>query len=90
MAAVDVIEEVLSLLGPMVATDGGSMRIAEYSESESRLVVDYTMGTNDACAACVIDPESLKAFVEEGIRARGVEVAEVSIVESAASASIGH
>lgn len=83
MAAVQVIEEVLALLGPMVATDGGSMRIGEFSEGESRLVVDYTQGVNEACATCVIDAESLKAFVEEGIRSRGVEVADVQIRETA-------
>lgn len=81
-AAVEVINEVLALLEPMVANDGGSLRIATFSESDSRLAVDYDKGVNDACATCVIDAESLQAFIDEGIRARGIELAEIRVIES--------
>jgi Fe-S cluster biogenesis protein NfuA len=80
-AAVDVINEVLALLEPMVASDGGSLRIATFSEEDSRLAVDYDKGVNDACATCVIDAESLQVFIDEGIRARGVEIVEIRVVE---------
>lgn len=81
-AAVEVINEVLALLEPMVASDGGSLRIATFSESDSRLDVDYDKGVNDACATCVIDADSLQAFIDEGIRARGVELAEIRVIEA--------
>lgn len=81
-AAVEVINEVLALLEPMVASDGGSLRIATFSESDSRLAVDYNKGVNDACATCVIDADSLQAFIDEGIRARGVELAEIRVIEA--------
>lgn len=87
MATVDIIEEVLSQLSLMVATDGGSMRIAEFSEDESKLVVDYSKGVNEACATCVIDSESLQAFIEEGVRSRGVSIDEVRIVENTPATS---
>lgn len=81
-AAVEVINEVLALLEPMVGGDGGSLRIATFSEEDSRLAVDYAKGVNDACATCVIDAESLQAFIDEGIRARGVALAEIRVIES--------
>jgi len=81
VAAVDVINEVLDSLSALVATDGGSMRIGRFDEAGSTLVVDYTKGTNEACAMCVIDSESLAAFVEEGVKARGLDVAHVTIHE---------
>lgn len=80
-AATAVINEVLTLLEPMVASDGGSLRIAEFSEEDSRLAVAYNKGANGACATCVIDAESLQAFIDEGIRARGIEVADIRVVE---------
>ncbi len=79
----DVIREVLNLLEPMVAPDGGSIRLAEFSDSESRLAVDYLRGSNDACSTCVLDGESLKAFIEEGLQTRGVELTEVTVHETA-------
>lgn len=85
-ATVDIINEVLSLLEPMVADDGGSLRIAAFSEADSRLAVDYDKGVNEACTACVLDAESLQAFIDEGIRARGVEIADIRVVETASGA----
>ncbi|MEV1025196.1 hypothetical protein [Streptomyces sp. NPDC050264] len=81
----DTIREVLSLLEPMVEPDGGSIRLAEYSAEPSRLVVDYARGTNDACSTCVLDADSLKAFIEEGLQTRGVPVDEVTVRASAAA-----
>lgn len=78
----DVIDEVLSLLAPMLEPDGGSLRIAEYSEEESRLVVDYLRGSSEACSMCVLDGESLGAFIEEGLQTRGVDLADVSVHEA--------
>lgn len=80
-ATVDVINEVLALLEPMVASDGGSLRIATFSEEDARLAVDYDKGVNEACATCVIDAESLQAFIDEGIRARGITLAEIRVIE---------
>lgn len=77
----DVIREVLTLLGPMVEPDGGSLHVAEFSDADSRLAVDYLRGSNDACSTCVLDGESLKAFIEEGLQTRGVELSEVTVRE---------
>lgn len=77
-----VIQEVLDMLEAMVATDGGSIRIAKFVEADSRLVIDYAKGVNDACATCVIDAESLRAFVVEGVSARGISLGDVTIIES--------
>ncbi|MGW4911100.1 NifU family protein [Streptomyces sp. NPDC004270] len=79
--AQDVVNEVLELLEPIVAPDGGSIRLAEFAPEQSRLTVDYSRGHNDACATCVLDGESLKAFIEEGLQTRGIELAEVTVRE---------
>lgn len=76
----DVITEVLGLLEPMVAPDGGALRIAEFSERDSSLVVVYQQGSG-ACESCVLDGESLKAFIEEGLAVRGVRLAKVRVRE---------
>lgn len=83
----EVITEVLGLLEPMVASDGGALRIAEFVSESSTLVVDYDKGENDACAACVIDGESLKAFIDEGLQSRGLHLADITVKESAPSGS---
>jgi Fe-S cluster biogenesis protein NfuA len=80
----DVIHEVLTLLEPMVAPDGGTIRLAEFDGAGSRLAVDYLRGTNDACSTCVLDGESLKAFIEEGLATRGVNLAEITVREEPA------
>ncbi|MFF3567587.1 NifU family protein [Nocardia jiangxiensis] len=79
---VDVIREVIGLLEPMVAPDGGSIRLAEFAAEKSRLTVDYLRGSNDACSTCVLDGESLKAFIEEGLQTRGIQLTEVIVSES--------
>lgn len=81
----EVIREVLGLLEPMVAPDGGSLRLAEFLPEQSRLTVDYSRGVNEACATCVIDGESLKAFIDEGLQTRGVHLSEITVSESAVS-----
>ena len=81
----EVITEVLELLEPMVASDGGSLRIGDFAADESRLTVDYSKGVNDACAACVIDSDSLKAFIDEGLQTRGVTLSDITIHETAAA-----
>jgi len=78
----EVVDEVLGLLEPMVAPDGGSLRVAEFAPERSALVVDYARGVNDACATCVIDGESLKAFIDEGLQTRGLHLADITVKES--------
>jgi Fe-S cluster biogenesis protein NfuA len=79
-----VISEVLGLLEPMVTQDGGSLKVAEFSAERSTLIVDYAKGVNDACASCVIDGESLKAFIDEGLQTRGLHLSEITVSETAA------
>lgn len=86
----EVISEVLGLLEPMVVQDGGSLRVAEFSPERSTLIVDYARGVNEACGvneasgSCVIDGESLKAFIDEGLQTRGVHLSEITVNEPAA------
>jgi len=80
----EVISEVLGLLEPMVTQDGGSLRVAEFSAARSALVIDYVKGVNEACESCIIDGESLKAFIDEGLRTRGVHLSEITISEPGA------
>jgi Fe-S cluster biogenesis protein NfuA len=78
-----VVTEVLGLLEPMVAADGGSLRMAEFAPDRGLLVVDYDKGVNDACATCVLDADSLGAFIDEGLRARGLHLDTVTVTEKA-------
>ncbi|MEV7388200.1 MULTISPECIES: hypothetical protein [unclassified Streptomyces] len=79
--AQEVVQEVLALLEPMVAPDGGSIRLAEFAPEQSRLTVDYSRGHNDVCSTCVLDGDSLKAFIEEGLQTRGIELSQVTVRE---------
>jgi Fe-S cluster biogenesis protein NfuA len=81
----EVITEVLRLLEPMVASDGGALQVAEFSAEAGTLVVDYRKVVNAACATSVIDNDSLQAFIDEGLRARSVHLAEITVAESAAN-----
>lgn len=84
----EIVREVLALLEPMVVSDGGSLRVGELDEGASRLVVDLARSTgDDACSTCVIDAESLKAFIDEGLQTRGVALADITVRESTPSAS---
>ena len=80
----EVVSEVLGLLEPMVIQDGGSLRVADFSAERSTLVVDYAKGYNEACESCVIDGESLKAFIDEGLQSRGVHLSHITVSETAA------
>jgi Fe-S cluster biogenesis protein NfuA len=82
----EVIAEVIGLLEPMVVQDGGSLRVAQFSAEGSTLVVDYARGVNEACESCVIDGESLKEFIDEGLQTRGVHLSQITVSESAARA----
>ncbi|MCX4815225.1 NifU family protein [Streptomyces sp. NBC_01239] len=84
--AQDVVREVLTLLEPMVAPDGGSIRLTEFAPEQSRLTVDYVRGHNDACSTCVLDGESLKAFIQEGLQTRGIELSDVTVREPGTAA----
>lgn len=80
----EVISEVLKLLEPMIGQDGGTLSVAEYSPERSTLIVDYARGVNEVCSSCVIDGESLKLFIEEGLEVRGIHLSTITVSESAA------
>lgn len=67
-----IVDEVLTLMGGMVAPDGGRVVLADYRPEPSHLEVSYYRGTNDECSTCVLDSESLQAFIDEGLSTRGL------------------
>ena len=81
---ITVITEVLELMTSMVAADGGRVELADWSPERSRLEVDYAKGVNEACMTCVLDADSMKAFIKDGLTTRGLDVTEVVVREAAA------
>jgi Fe-S cluster biogenesis protein NfuA len=73
-----IIEDALSNFRVLVAADGGEINFNTYT-ADSRVDIDYKMGTNEECPGCVITPEDLAAFVKEAVTARGLPVSDVLV-----------
>ncbi|PWU55413.1 hypothetical protein DLE60_27805 [Micromonospora globispora] len=73
------INEVVGAMNELVARDGGKVSVLGYEEAAARLQLDYDTGRNAECETCLITPDTLRDFVKEGLRSRGVAVADVVV-----------
>jgi Fe-S cluster biogenesis protein NfuA len=73
------IHEVIGAMNELVARDGGRVSVLGYEEAAARLQLEYDTGNNADCDTCLITPETLRDFVSEGLRSRGVPVADVVV-----------
>jgi Fe-S cluster biogenesis protein NfuA len=76
------ISEVIGAMNELVARDGGRITVGGYEPATAQLELDYVTGKNAECETCLITPETLRDFVLEGLRSRGVDVADVVVQAS--------
>ena len=74
-----IVDQVVGLMGRLVAGDGGSLRVRSFEPEASRLDIEYHQGVNGHCATCVLDDESLQGFIEEALEKRGLRIAEITV-----------
>lgn len=73
------INEVIDAMNELVARDGGSVSVLGYEEGAAKLQLAYDTGSNAECDTCLITPETLRDFVKEGLRSRGMAVEDVVV-----------
>ena len=73
------INEVIDAMNELVARDGGSISVLGYEEGAARLQLEYDTGSNAECNTCLITPDTLRDFVKEGLRSRGLIVEDVLV-----------
>jgi Fe-S cluster biogenesis protein NfuA len=73
------ITEVIGAMNELVARDGGNVTVLGFEAA--RLELAYSTGNNDECDTCMITPETMKDFVAEGLRSRGIAVHDVVVVD---------
>jgi Fe-S cluster biogenesis protein NfuA len=76
------INEVIGAMNELVARDGGKVSVLGYEQATARLQLEYDTGMNPDCETCLITPETLRDFVKEGLRSRGVAVTDVDVQAS--------
>lgn len=76
------INEVVGAMNELVARDGGRVTVTGYETAAAQLRLDYVTGSNLECETCLITPETLRDFVLEGLRSRGVAVRDVVVQAS--------
>ncbi|MHA6616246.1 hypothetical protein [Pseudonocardia sp. DLS-67] len=66
-------------IGLIVRRDGGVLDFRTFDPETGELVVAFRQAANDECVACTIDEPMVRAFLEEAVRAQGVELAALHI-----------
>ncbi|OLT02127.1 hypothetical protein BJF90_05090 [Pseudonocardia sp. CNS-004] len=66
-------------IGSIVRRDGGELDFRTYDPETGELVVAFRKAGNDDCVTCTIDEPMVRAFLEEAVRAQGVELASLRI-----------
>jgi Fe-S cluster biogenesis protein NfuA len=66
-------------IGQIVRRDGGVLDFRAFDPATGELVVAFRQAPPDECVACTIDEPMVRAFLEEAVRAQGVELTSLQI-----------
>jgi Fe-S cluster biogenesis protein NfuA len=66
-------------IGQIVRRDGGALDFQAFHPEMGELVVEFRRAPADECAACTIDEPMVRAFLEEAVRAQGIELTSLQI-----------
>lgn len=66
-------------IGQIVRRDGGVLDFQAFDPRTGELVVAFRKAANDECVTCTIDEPMVRAFLEEAVRAQGVQLSAVHI-----------
>jgi len=66
-------------IGQIVRRDGGVLDFRTFDPETGELVVAFGQAANDECVTCTIDEPMVRAFLEDAVRAQGIELAALHI-----------
>jgi hypothetical protein len=66
-------------IGQIVRRDGGALDFQAFDPEAGALVVAFRQAPPDECSACTIDEPMVRAFLEEAVRAQGIELTSLQI-----------
>jgi Fe-S cluster biogenesis protein NfuA len=76
------VQQTVDNIGQIVRRDGGALDFEKYDAATGELVVTFRTAPNDECAACTIDEATVRAFLEEAVKAQGIEMTSLQIQTS--------
>jgi Fe-S cluster biogenesis protein NfuA len=68
------IQQAVDDIGQIVRRDGGLLDFENFDPATGELVVAFRKAPNDECAACTIDEGTVRMFLEEAVKAQGIEM----------------
>lgn len=73
------VHQAVDNIGLIVRRDGGALDFQTFDPATGELVVEFRKAPNDECVACTIDEPMVRAFLEEAVRAQGIELTSLQI-----------
>jgi Fe-S cluster biogenesis protein NfuA len=78
----DELHRTVDNIGQIVRRDGGALDFEKFDPATGELVVAFRTAPNDDCAACTIDEATVRAFLEEAVKAQGIAMTSLRIQTS--------
>jgi Fe-S cluster biogenesis protein NfuA len=78
----DELHRTVDNIGQIVRRDGGALDFEKFDPATGELVVAFRTAPNDDCAACTIDEGTVRAFLEEAVKAQGIAMTSLRIQTS--------
>ena len=78
----DELHQTVDNIGQIVRRDGGALDFEKFDPATGELVVAFRTAPNDDCAACTIDEATVRAFLEEAVKAQGIAMTSLRIQTS--------
>jgi Fe-S cluster biogenesis protein NfuA len=66
-------------IGQIVRRDGGVLDFQTFDPDTGELVVAFRTASSDECVTCTIDEPMVRAFLEEAVKAQGIELTSLQI-----------
>jgi Fe-S cluster biogenesis protein NfuA len=76
------VQRTVDNIGQIVRRDGGALDFRRFDAHTGELVVAFRSALNDECAACTIDEGTVRMFLEEAVKAQGIELTTLQIESS--------
>ncbi len=76
------VQQTVDNIGQIVRRDGGALDFEKYDAATGELFVTFRTAPNDECTACTIDEATVRAFLEEAVKAQGFEMTSLHIQTS--------
>ncbi|MFQ5879002.1 MAG: NifU family protein [Dehalococcoidia bacterium] len=71
------VQLVLANIRAILEGDGGDIELVAVEEGVAR--VRYRMGANEECPECVMEPDTLRQFLQEAFAAQAPQIRDVEV-----------